>query len=98
MRYTRVTCTPVRYTPMKYPAHHCFGGSLAQTVVDLSRSEFQIRVFALVTGWPLLPSRLSQDHAITGFPGNLYKVRGREFRSMTHVLEYAISFKFFVPQ
>jgi hypothetical protein len=23
------------------PAHHCFGGSLAQTVVDLSRSEFQ---------------------------------------------------------
>src|ERR1700722_6176727 len=23
------------------PAHHCFGDSLAQTVVDLSRSEFQ---------------------------------------------------------
>src|SRR5271163_3626937 len=45
------------------PAHHRFGGSLAQTVVALSRSEFEnIRVFALVVGWsrpPHAPHRRS---------------------------------------
>ena len=40
VRYTPMRCTPVRYTPMRHlPAN--FGGSLAQTVVDLSRSELQ---------------------------------------------------------
>src|SRR5947209_521599 len=41
MRYTLMRYTLMRYTPMRHPAHHCFGGSLAQTVVDLSRPEFQ---------------------------------------------------------
>jgi hypothetical protein len=39
-------CTPVRYTPMR----------LLQTVVavvDLSRSDLQKKVFALVAGWSL---------------------------------------------
>jgi hypothetical protein len=33
--------TPKKVHANETPAHHCFGGSLAQTVVDLSRSEFQ---------------------------------------------------------
>jgi hypothetical protein len=38
------------------PAHYCFGGSLAQTVIDLSRSEFQNTSFCASCGWSLLPA------------------------------------------
>jgi hypothetical protein len=38
------------------PAHYCFGGFLAQMVVDLSRSEFQNSSFCASCGWSLLPS------------------------------------------
>jgi hypothetical protein len=31
--------TPIRYTPMRHSPTIAFSGSLAQTVVDLSRSE-----------------------------------------------------------
>ena len=68
MRYTPMKCTPVRYTPMRYtpetPTHHCFGGSLAQTVVNLSRSEFQNSSFCASREWSLLPSAIDQNRSL----------------------------------
>jgi len=42
------------------PAHHYFGGSLAQTVVDSSRSEFQNTSFC--TGCEVVPIALRTGH------------------------------------
>jgi hypothetical protein len=42
--------TPIRYTPMRHPPTIALVASLAQTVIDLSRSEFQNTSFCTSCG------------------------------------------------
>src|SRR5271170_3417476 len=53
------------------PAHHCFGGSLAQTVVALSRSEFENTSFCAGCGGGPYEAPYSADLASGNLSDNV---------------------------